>query len=98
MLIVLLLEGGGNLEDVEPALLSILIMSLHALGHLLGALSVSQGTLLLLDLFDAAVSLYGLYAMRCGRLRVLFLIVPLEDALQFLPKRDFLLDLVGVGN
>jgi len=98
VLIVLLLESGGYLEDVEPALLGILVMPLHPLCHLLGAISVSQGTLLVLDLFDAALSLYGLYAMSCGRFRVLFLIVPLEDALQFLPKRDFLLYLVGVGN
>ena len=94
VLIVLLLKGGGNLEDVEPALLSVLIMPLHALGHLLGSLSVSEGTLLLLYLFDAALSLYGLYTVSCGCLRVLFLIVPLEYSLQFLPKRNFLLALV----
>ena len=94
VLIVLLLKGGGNLEDVEPALLSVLIMPLHALGHLLGSLSVSESTLLLLYLFDAALSLYGLYAVSCGCLRVLFLIVPLEYALELLPKRDFLLALV----
>ena len=69
-------------------------MPLHALGHLLGSLSVSQGTLLLLYLFDAALSLYGLYTVSCGCLRVLFLIVPLEYALELLPKRDFLLALV----
>ena len=97
VLIVLLLECGGNLEDIEPALLSILVMSLHALGHLLSPLSVSQGTLLLLDLFNAALTLDGLYAVSCGRLRVLFLFVPLEYALELLPKRDFLLALmVGV--
>lgn len=41
VLIVLLLKGGGYLVYVEPALLSILIIPLHALSHLLGAVSIS---------------------------------------------------------
>ena len=99
MLIVLLLECGGYFVHVEPALLGILIMSLHALGHLLCALCVSYGTLLLLDLLDAALALDGLDTMsRCGCPCGLLLIIPLEDALKFFPKRDFFFDLGWMRN